>query len=123
MMQEIYQRGPISCGIAVPQTFEDYTGGVYCDDTGDMEIVHDVSLVGYGVTDDGQKYWLLRNSWGTAWGEQGFMRICRGKNNCNVESNCSYTTVEDTWTQQMWHTTTDAEQDSPLNDKTVYPFP
>jgi cathepsin X len=36
MMQEIYQRGPIACGIAVTQALEDYTGGIFCDTTGDL---------------------------------------------------------------------------------------
>merc|ERR1719464_953857 len=62
MMQEIAQRGPIACGIAVPDALEEYTGGIYCDETGDMNIVHDISVVGYGV-EDGNKYWLVRNSW------------------------------------------------------------
>jgi len=35
-MQEIYQRGPIACGIAVTQALEDYTGGIFCDTTGDL---------------------------------------------------------------------------------------
>jgi len=35
----------------VPQSLEDYTGGIYCDDTGDTQIVHEVSVVGYGVED------------------------------------------------------------------------
>lgn len=86
MMQEIYQRGPISCGVAVPEAMEEYTGGVFCDDTGDLNIVHDISVVGYGVTDDGEKYWTVRNSWGTHYGEQGFIRVCRGVNNLNIES-------------------------------------
>ena len=123
MMQEIYQRGPIACGIAVPQALDDYTGGVYCDDTGDMEIVHDISVIGYGVTDDGQKYWLVRNSWGTHWGENGFFRVCRGTNNINIESDCSWATVKDTWTDQVWHETTEAEKNDPKNDVTVYTFP
>ena len=66
MMQEIYQRGPIACGIAVPDSFETYTGGIYEDNTGEFRIVHDVSIVGFGV-EDGQKYWTVRNSWGSHW--------------------------------------------------------
>jgi len=84
MMQEIYQRGPIACGIAVPEALEEYTSGVYCDDTGDQEIVHDIEIVGYGE-EDGQKYWLVRNSWGTYWGEEGFFKVCRGTNNIAIE--------------------------------------
>jgi len=53
MKQEIYARGPIACGIAVPEAHETYTSGVFCDDTGDMEIVHDISIVGYGVDENG----------------------------------------------------------------------
>ena len=41
MMQEIYQRGPIACGIAVPDALENYTSGIFVDTTGDMDIVHD----------------------------------------------------------------------------------
>jgi len=122
MKQEIYQRGPIACGVAVPQALDDYTGGIYCDDTGDMEIVHDISVVGYGE-EDGQKYWLVRNSWGTHWGEDGFFRVCRGTNNINIESDCSWATPKDTWTNQVWHETTEDEKNDPKNDKTVYPFP
>ena len=122
MMQEIYQRGPITCGIAVPESLENYTGGVYCDTTGDMQVVHAISLVGYGIQ-DGQKYWLMRNSWGTHWGEQGFAKICRGTNNIAIESDCQWATPEDTWTNQEWWETTPEEEDDPANDKTVYPFP
>lgn len=104
MMQEIYQRGPIACAIAVPEALEDYTGGVYCDDTGDMQQVHAISVVGYGVSEeDGTPYWLVRNSWGTHWGEQGFFRVCRGKNNIAIESDCAWATPKDTWSEQKWH--------------------
>jgi cathepsin X len=69
MMQEIYQRGPIACGVAVPDSLENYTGGIYNDTTGDTNIVHDISVTGFGVADDGTKYWTVRNSWGSHWGE------------------------------------------------------
>jgi cathepsin X len=115
MMQEIYQRGPIACGIAVPQALEDYTGGIFEDKTGDMEIVHDISVVGYGV-EDGVKYWTVRNSWGSSFGEDGFFRVVRGVNNLNIESACSWATVKDTWTTPQIHYTTEEEKNHPLND-------
>jgi len=123
MLQEIYQRGPIACGTAVPDALEEYTGGVFCDTTGDMDIVHDISIVGFGETEEGEKYWTVRNSWGTHWGENGFFRVCRGTNNLNIESDCSWVTPVDTWTTNMMHQTTDAEKNSEFNDKTVYDFP
>lgn len=122
MMQEISQRGPIACGIAVPDALENYTGGIFCDETGDMNIVHDISVVGYGET-NGQKYWLVRNSWGTHWGEDGLFQVCRGTNNIAIESDCAWATPKDTWTTKQWHQTTTAEKNDPNNDTTVYPFP
>jgi len=68
MMQEIFQRGPIACGVAVPDSLESYTGGIYNDTSGDTEIVHDISVVGFGV-ENGTKFWNVRNSWGSHWGE------------------------------------------------------
>ena len=122
MKQELYQRGPLACGIAVPEALETYTGGIFCDTTGDTEIVHDISIVGYGSEND-QPYWLVRNSWGTHWGEQGFFRVCRGSNNIAIESDCAWATPKDTWTNPVWHQTTDAEKNDANNDQTVYPFP
>ncbi len=68
MMQEIYQRGPIACGIAVTDELEAWTGGIFEDKTGDKEIVHDISVVGFGE-ENGTPYWTVRNSWGTHYAE------------------------------------------------------
>lgn len=114
MMQEIYQRGPIACGIAVPDSFENYTGGIYEDTTGDLNIVHDISIVGYGV-ENGTKYWVVRNSWGTHWGEQGLAKVIRGKNNIAIESDCAFAVPRDTWSNQWVHHTTDEERNDPRN--------
>lgn len=124
MMQEIYQRGPIACGIAVPDALEEYKGGIFEDTTGDMSIVHDISVVGYGE-ENGTPYWVVRNSWGTHWGENGFFRVVRGKNNIAIESDCAWATPKDTWTKEVKHTTTEEEKNDPKNDKersnSVYP--
>jgi len=122
MMQELYQRGPIACGVAVPDSLESYKGGIYEDTTGDLNIVHDISVVGWGV-EDGTPFWTVRNSWGSHWGEDGFFRVVRGINNLAIETNCSWATPLDTWTEPRWHNTTDAEKNDPRNDQTAYPFP
>jgi len=108
-MQEIYQRGPIACGIAVPAALENYTSGIFEDTTGDMDIVHDISIVGYGV-ENGKKYWTVRNSWGTHFGEDGFVRVIRGVNNIAIESDCAWATPKDTWTKDERHKLTLAEK-------------
>lgn len=96
-MNEIYQRGPITCIMAVTQEFKNYTGGIFEDKTGAKGMDHDISVVGWGV-ENGVKYWIGRNSWGHYWGEKGFFRIVRGKNNSAIETVCSWAVPRDTWT-------------------------
>lgn len=116
MMQEIFQRGPIVCGIAVPEDlFFNYTGGIYEDKSGEMEIVHDISVVGYGV-ENGVKYWLVRNSWGTFWGEEGFFRVVRGVNNIAIETECAFAVPKNTWAENKKHLTTEEEKKDPNNE-------
>jgi len=123
MMQEIYQRGPIVCGMGLTQEFEDvYKSGVYEDLTGEMKIFHEVEIVGFGVEDD-KPYWEIKNSWGTAWGDQGFFKLIRGKNNMNIESDCAWVVPKDTWTKDERHYTTEAERNDPRNNFTNGNFP
>lgn len=116
MMQEIVQRGPIACGISVPDALETWKGGIFEDTTGDMNIVHDISIVGFGE-ENGTPYWTVRNSWGTHFAEDGFVRVIRGKNNIAIESDCSWAVPKDTWTNKTEHKTTDEEKNDPRNVK------
>ena len=90
MMAEIYARGPIACTIAVPDDLMQYKGGVYRDTTGAKTLDHSISVAGWGEEEDGTKYWIGRNSWGTFWGEKGWFKIIRGEDNLGIESDCQW---------------------------------
>jgi len=89
----------------VTQAFVNYTGGVFKDTTNATELTHAISVIGYGVDENGVKYWNARNSWGSYWGEKGFFRIVRGENNLGIESDCTWATPLDTWTKDIRNTT------------------
>eukprot|EP00992_Anisonema_acinus_P013641 TRINITY_DN8847_c0_g1_i2.p2 TRINITY_DN8847_c0_g1~~TRINITY_DN8847_c0_g1_i2.p2 ORF type:complete len:132 (-),score=18.58 TRINITY_DN8847_c0_g1_i2:48-443(-) len=89
MRAEIYARGPIAATIAVTPALEAYKSGVFKDTTGKKTLDHSVSITGWGV-DAGVPYWVVRNSWGTYWGEHGWARIFRGEDNLGIESNCDW---------------------------------
>lgn len=87
---------PISVGIAAGQEFHNYGSGIY-DGSCYPKLNHAVTVIGYGTSEDGVKYWLLKNSWGTDWGEQGYMRIARDVGvdggQCGIAKIASFPTV------------------------------
>ena len=91
MKAELYKNGPISCGIQATERFEtQYTGGIYAEYIENPEINHEISIVGYGINETGQEYWIGRNSWGTYWGDYGFFKLPIGtKTNLGVEMDCA----------------------------------
>jgi cathepsin X len=93
MVAEIGARGPISGSICVTPAFEAYTGGIFEDTTGCKSLDHSISIAGYGTdAASGKDYWIVRNSWGTYWGEQGWARVLRGSNNLGIEITAEWTT-------------------------------
>ncbi len=103
MMKEIRARGPMPGNLSVPWTFSYYKSGIYANfnkkapnstlnnttmfDKGITweKVDHSILLVGWGE-EKGVKYWICMNTWGRHWGEKGFFRILRGKNECSIES-------------------------------------
>ncbi len=97
MMAEIYKNGPIACGINAEQIVE-YTGGVLDVPHALKMINHIISIVGWGydATIDKQ-YWIIRNSWGSYWGELGFMKLVLGENQLGIEKSCAFA-IPGNWT-------------------------
>jgi transcriptional regulator CtsR len=75
LKEAIYNNGPIFTTVAATNAFLAYTGGVFDNNSTTAPINHAVVLVGW---DDTKKAWRLRNSWGTGWGESGYMWISYG---------------------------------------------
>jgi cathepsin B len=87
IMKEIQTRGPVTCGFTVYSCFMSYSGGVYTRQSNEVLGGHAVKVIGWG-TENGVPYWLVCNSWGTNWGENGNFKIIRGINNCGFEQEC-----------------------------------
>ncbi|KAL9235592.1 hypothetical protein vseg_010338 [Gypsophila vaccaria] len=87
---------PVSVAIdAGGQDMQFYSEGVFTGECG-TELDHGVAVVGYGTTQDGTKYWIVRNSWGEEWGEKGYIRMERGvsakEGLCGIAMEASYPT-------------------------------
>jgi cathepsin F len=90
--------GPLSIALNA-ELLQFYHKGIFnpfvCDPT---NLDHAVLLVGWGVENSkihgSQPYWIVKNSWGTSWGEQGYFRILRGKGKCGVNTQVTTAILE-----------------------------
>ncbi|KAJ8965289.1 hypothetical protein NQ317_002001 [Molorchus minor] len=87
--------GPVSVTIDADKlSFHNYASGVHYNsgciegiDDPELELNHGVAVVGYGTTDDGLDYWIVKNSWGADWGDNGYIKMARNRdNNCGIAS-------------------------------------
>ncbi|KAF3336179.1 cathepsin B-like protein [Carex littledalei] len=85
IMAEVYKNGPVEVAFTVYEDFAHYKSGVYKHVTGDVMGGHAVKLIGWGTSEEGQDYWLLANQWNRGWGDDGYFKILRGKNECGIE--------------------------------------
>ena len=89
IMQEIYKWGPVATAFKVYPDFYtfDAKNEIYeWDGKGDSVGGHAVEITGWGE-ENGKKYWQIENSWGYEWGDKGFFKMIRGKNDCGIEYN------------------------------------
>ena len=76
--------GPITSTLFLFEDFLTYKSGVYTYVSGEPIGGHSIKIIGWGV-EDGLPYWLVVNSWNEDWGENGYVKILRGKNEIDIE--------------------------------------
>jgi cathepsin B len=92
---ELMNKGPMYVAFSVYSDFPTYKSGVYKHTSGSYLGGHAVELMGWG-TENGQDYWLVKNSWNEQWGDGGFFKIARGVDECGIEDDVSAGTVSAT---------------------------
>ncbi|PHU25721.1 Cathepsin B [Capsicum chinense] len=86
IMTEVYKNGPVEVTFYVYEDFAHYKSGVYKHVTGNYIGGHAAKLIGWGTSEEGEDYWLVVNSWNTDWGDDGYFKMRRGTNECDIES-------------------------------------
>jgi len=94
-LEDAVSKGPVSVAIEADQAaFQFYTSGVFDDASCGTSLDHGVLAVGYNVS-GAKKYWIVKNSWGSDWGNQGYIWMVRkaGAGECGINMENSYPVV------------------------------
>ncbi|GER56745.1 cysteine proteinases superfamily protein [Striga asiatica] len=89
---------PVSAFVSIDGEFKSYKKGVF---TGwcDVNLTHIVTVVGYGATEQGTKFWIVKNSWGSWWGDNGYIRLARDvtdeRGQCGIAMRASYPMINE----------------------------
>ena len=86
---------PLSVSIEADKSvFQSYKSGIFNSASCGTNLDHATNVVGWG-TSGSTDYWIMRNSWGTTWGEQGYMRVAitTGAGVCGIQSTPFFPTV------------------------------
>jgi C1A family cysteine protease len=90
-------KGPVSVAVEADKSaFHLYKSGVLDSAACGKKLDHGILAVGYG-TDEGRGYYKVKNSWGTTWGESGYIRLVQGKDMCGIADSASYPTGVKKW--------------------------
>ncbi|XP_070542637.1 pro-cathepsin H-like isoform X2 [Ptychodera flava] len=98
ILDAVYNHGPVSIAYDVAADFQFYKSGVYSSTeckTSPQHVNHAVLATGFNETVSGEKYWIVKNSWGADWGLHGYFWIKRGENMCGLADCASYPVVHD----------------------------
>ena len=99
-LKEAVSKQPVAIAIeADTRYFQSYASGVLTASTCGTSLDHGVLIVGYGTETNGQMYWLVKNSWGTTWGDQGYVKIARSESKsdagiCGIAIEASFVSVD-----------------------------
>jgi C1A family cysteine protease len=91
MVTKLYQNGPVSVCVDA-SNWSSYTGGIYPASACGKQLDHCVEAEGYN-TGSSTPYWIIRNSWGTSWGQKGYMNLQYGKDACGVAQEATQVTI------------------------------